>query len=137
MIVLDGGDIPNLRVLANNAGRALSRSTCQLMPNNSVAQFEAERLQQWVKIYVQRENFSVINIIADLPANRAVIFEHPHQLTEQRLKSCNIVLNVRAGLVVLPDVAGRRSHQKVRADTPSFSYGEEARCLVYFFLLLI
>ena len=35
-------------------------------------------------------------------------------------------------------------HQKVRADTPSFAYahyvagyGEEARCLVYFFLLLI
>ena len=33
-------------------------------------------------------------------------------------------------------------HQKVRADTPSFAYahyvagyGEEARCLVYFFLL--
>ena len=35
-------------------------------------------------------------------------------------------------------------HQKVRADPPSFAYahyvagyGEEARCLVYFFLLLI
>ncbi len=41
------------------------------MPDDAIPQYEAELLEQWIEINVQRENFSIIDIITHLPAQAA------------------------------------------------------------------
>lgn len=60
------------------------------MPDDAVAQFQAAFFEQIVVVNIQRIDFTVLHIIADLPAQAAVCIQHPDQFINNTFLSAQI-----------------------------------------------
>jgi hypothetical protein len=50
------------------------------VPNNSIAKLQAVIFENSVENYVEWKYLTILNVIAHLPANRALIVQKPHAL---------------------------------------------------------
>jgi hypothetical protein len=48
------------------------------MPNNPIAELKPVALKERVVKYIERNNFAILNVVPDLPANGAVWRHHAH-----------------------------------------------------------
>ena len=84
-------------------------------PHDAVTKLEPVLLEQPVQNYVEWKYFSIIHVVADLPANRAVGMKKTHCLRDGGSLLLYVKLQRRPALVLFANVVGRRSNNQVHA----------------------
>ena len=74
------------------------------MPDDAVAQLHAVILEHRVKNGVQRKNFAVLNMIANLPANRSLVVKEPHAFRNHLGLAIDVVFQRVPALIGFSDV---------------------------------
>lgn len=84
------------------------------LPNNPVTQFEPQFSKYLMKLQIERKNFTTINVISNLPAYAACLFQFRNELFDyptllQKIPRNGFLLS----LVRLSDVVWRRCNDQI------------------------
>jgi hypothetical protein len=77
------------------------------VPDDAISQLKPERLEDRVQDGVQREYFAPINMVPDLPADRATIIEEANTLPNHLRLAFDVSVQRGPLLIRLADVVGR------------------------------
>lgn len=85
------------------------------MPDDAIAQLQPMILEDMVNNGVQRKDFAVLNMVADLPANRSPVVKKPHAFRNHLGLAPDVVLKQVPALVGFADIVGRRRDDQLDA----------------------
>ena len=78
------------------------------VPDNPVAQTQSQFLEYRVEIDVEREDFTVVHVVTNLPADAAVGPQQPHKLRDDGLLPLQVLRQSGLPLIALTQIVGRR-----------------------------
>ena len=81
------------------------------MPDDPIPQLQSESCEDWIEQDVERENLTALDMIADLPANRAVRMKQSDAFPDDLALFADIAVQLRSPLIRLADIIGRRGQQ--------------------------
>lgn len=84
-------------------------------PDDPVPHDKVERIEDWVKGNVQRDDGTIINIVADFPAETAGVRKHPDTFPDDLFLQLDIVLQLAFLFVFLADIVRRGGDNQLNA----------------------
>ena len=89
------------------------------VPDDAVTQLEPVTFEDGIEDGIEGDDLAVFNVVAHLPAERAVGMEQANALSYHSLLAPEIALQGLALLVELADVVGRRGHYEPSSRRPA------------------
>src|SRR3972149_6285526 len=84
------------------------------VPDDAVPQLESEFVERRPEGDIERHDFVIVNEVADLPTDRAILRQHADAFFNDPRLTLQIVVKLHPPLVTLSDVMGRRCDDQPR-----------------------